>query len=135
MIDTTQTEEDILDQIKTVLPRVYVSEVPDNVDPGDPYIVVYFGDPIRIATDHHVENVRHDTMIGYFTVQVISKTDKAARDIKNRVKSALVGFRPYDSDAIVAEGGVSRSRSATESVPKMYYRENGYSYLTNMIPD
>jgi hypothetical protein len=135
MIDTTQTEEDILDQIKTVLPRVYVSEVPDNVDPGDPYIVVYFGDPIRIATDHHVENVRHDTMIGYFTVQVISKTDKAARDIKNRVKSALVGFRPYDSGAIVAEGGVSRSRSATESVPKMYYRENGYSYLTNMIPD
>lgn len=135
MIDTTRTEDSILDQIKTVLPRVYVSEVPSGVDPGDPYIVVYFGDPIRIATDHHVENVRHDTMIGYFTVQVISRTDKAARDIKNRVKSALVGFIPYDSGPIVAEGGVSRSRSATVSVPQMYYRENGYSYLTNMIPE
>lgn len=135
MIDTTQTENSILDQIKTVFPRVYVSEVPDNVDPGDPYIVVYFGDPIRAADDHHLENVRWDSMIGYFTVQVISKTDAAANAIKNRVKSALVGFRPYDSDAIVAEGGVSRSRSATESVPKMYYRETGYSYRTNMIPE
>ena len=135
MIDTTQTEASIITQVKTVLSRVYVSEVPANVDPGDPYIVIYFGDPIRIATDHHLENVRHDTMIGYFTVQVISKTDTAANSIKNRVKSALVGFCPYDSGPVVAEGGVSRSRSAIESVPQMYYRENGYSYHTNMIPD
>jgi hypothetical protein len=135
VIDTTLAEKSIIDRIKTILPRVYVSEVPDGTDPGDPYIVVYFGDPIRTATDHHLENVRHDTMIGYLTVQVISKTDMAANAIKNLVKSALVGFIPYDSGPIVAEGGVSRSRSAIESVPKMYYRENGYSYTTNMIPD
>lgn len=135
MIDTTDTEASIVDQIKTVISRVYVSEVPAGVDPGDPYVVVYFGDPIRTATDHHLENVRYDTMIGYLTVQVISRTDTAANAIKNAIKSALVGFIPDDSGPIVAEGGVSRSRSATESVPQKYYRENGYSYLTNMIPD
>lgn len=135
MIDTTSTEASIISQIKTVLSRVYISEVPPGVDPGDPYIVVYFGDPIRIATDHHLENVRNDTMVGYFTVQVASRTDAAANVIKNKVKSALVGFIPTDSGPIVSEGGVSRSRAATESVPTMYYRESGYSYYTNMTPD
>lgn len=132
MIDTTQTEASIIAQIKTVFSRVYISEPLAGTDPGDPFVVVYFGDPIRAAGDHHLTTARYDTMIGYLTVQVASRTDTAANAVKNRIKSALVGFRPFDSGEIVAEGGVSRSRSAIESVPQMYYRENGYSYRTNL---
>lgn len=132
MIDTTQTEAEIIARVKTVISRVYISEPPAGVDPGDPFVVVYFGDPIRASGDHHITTVRHDTMIGYLTVQVASRTDAAANAIKNRIKDALVGFIPYDSGEIAAEGGVSRSRSAIESVPQMYYRENGYSYRTNL---
>jgi hypothetical protein len=131
-LDTTQTETDIINRIKTVLPRVYITEVPDGTDPGDPYVVVYFGEPSRIGTDHHLTSTRNDTLRGFLTIQVISRTDAAASAIKNRIKNALVGFRPADSGEIIAEGGLSYSEASTSGASTKYYRELGFSYMTNL---
>lgn len=132
MLDTTQTEVDIENRIKTVMPRVWVTEVPMGVNPGDPYAVVYFGDPIRTATDHHITSTRNDTLRGYFTVQVIASTEAAARAVKNRIKNALVGYVPTDSGEIMSEGGMSYSAANTSGSSTKYYREMGFSYFTNL---
>lgn len=130
-LDTTQTEEDILNVIRGVIPRVYVTEVPAGESPQYPFVVVYFAVPIRSARGRHITSTRNDLMVGYFTVQVASLDDASARVIMNRIRGALLGYRPFDSGEIVSNGGLSYSRAATQARPMVYYREAGYSYPTN----
>jgi hypothetical protein len=132
-LDTGPLEDDIEALVKTVIPRVWVSEIPaDVVTPGYPYVILYFGGPIRSAADHHITSVRNDTMIGYCTVQVVSETDKSARDVNNRIRNALVGHRPPDAGEMASEGGLAYSRGNNDVKPTKYYRETGYSYRTNL---
>jgi hypothetical protein len=133
MLDTGPLEDDIEAVVRTVCSRVWVSEIPDDVPtPQTPYIIIYFGGPIRSAADHHITSTRNDTMIGYCTVQVVSKTDKSARDVNNLVRNALVGHRPPDAGEMVSEGGLAYSRGNNDVTPTKYYRETGYSYRTNL---
>ena len=134
-LDVTQTETEIEDRLKTIIPRVYNTEVPAGIDPspqGKPYMVVFFGDPIRTAGDHHITSTRSDVLRGYFTVQVVGADFASVRAIRDRVKNALVGFRPFDSGEIVAEGGISYSRAASNGSDVKYIRELGFSYKTNL---
>lgn len=130
-LSTAQTEDDILSVIRSETPRVFVTEVPPGESPAYPYAVVYFADPIRSARGRHITSTRDDLMVGYFTVQITSRDDASARTIKDRVKNALVGYRPFDSGEITSNGGLSYSRAATNTSPVLYYREMGFSYPTN----
>lgn len=133
MLDTGPLEDDIQAVVTTVCPRVWVSEIPSDVaTPKYPYVILYFGGPIRSASDHHITSSRNDTTIGYCTVQVVSTTDKSARDVNNLVRNALVGHRPPDAGEMVSEGGLAYSRGNNDVTPTKYYRETGYSYRTNL---
>lgn len=133
MLDTGPLEDDIEAVVKTVCTRTWVSEIPSDVaTPQMPYVILYFGGPIRSASDHHITSVRNDTMIGYCTVQVVSSTDKSARDVNNRIRNALVGYRPTDAGEMASEGGLAYSRGNNDVKPTKYYRETGYSYRTNL---
>lgn len=129
---TRPTELDIINRIKTVLSRVYETEVPAGLSPGDPYIVIYFGEPIRTGADRHITSVVNDTLRGYFTVQVVSKNADAAAAVKDRVRAALIGYRPVDSGEITPRGGMSYSQSDSDGSNVLYYRELGFDYLTNL---
>lgn len=132
-LDTGPLEDDIKALVQTVTPRVFISEVPGDVPtPTMPYVVLYFGGPIRAATDHHITSTRNDTTIGYCTARVVSSTDTSARDVNNRIRNALVGHRPPDAGEMVLEGGLSRSNGTGAVPPTKYYRETGYSYRCNL---
>lgn len=132
-LDTGPLEDDIEAVVSSVISRVWVSEVPSDIPtPQMPYAIIFFGGPVRSASDHHITSTRNDTGIGYCTVQIISKTDKSARDVNNRVRNALVGHRPPDAGEMASEGGLSYSRGTNDVKPTTYYRETGYSYRTNL---
>lgn len=131
-LDTTLAEADIVVRLKTITPRVYVTEVPDNVTPVYPLIVIYFGDPVRIATDKGIVSTRNDTLRGFAVIQVQAPTDTVARDIKNKVRVSMPGYRPTDCGEMVLEGGYGYSKAATSVKPTIYYREVGMSWLTNL---
>lgn len=133
-LDTGPTEAAIEAEIKTTLghDRVYVTQVPDGLTPKYPYVVLYYGEPIRSARDRHITTTRDDVLVGYVTVQVISTTDSSANAVKNRIKNALTGFRPIDSGEMVLEGGMAYSDADTRVSPTRYFRELGFTYRTNL---
>lgn len=132
-LETAPLEDDIKATVQAVTPRVFVSEIPDDLaTPAFPYVVIYFGGPVRSARDHHISSTRNDTTIGYCTVQVVSETDTSARDVNDRIRNALVGHRPPDCGEMVLEGGIARSNGNNEVKPTRYYRETGYSYRSNL---
>ena len=131
-LDTTAAEAAIIARLATTLSRVYVTEVPDNVTPVYPLIVVYFGDPVRIGTDRGIVSTRNDTQRGFAVIQVQAPTDDAARIIKNKIRVSMVGYRPTDCGEMVLEGGYGYSKAATGVKPTIYYREVGMSWLTNL---
>jgi len=131
-LDTTQAEAAIVARLVTVLSRVYVTEVPDSVTPVYPLVVIYFGDPVRIGTDRGIVSTRNDTQRGFAVIQVQAPTDAAARDIKNKIRVSMVGYRPTDCGEMVLEGGYGYSKAATTVKPTIYYREVGMSWLTNL---
>ena len=131
-LDTTQAEAAIVSRLITVLSRVYVTEVPDSVTPVYPLVVIYFGDPVRIGTDRGIVSTRNDTQRGFAVIQVQAPTDAAARDIKNKIRVSMVGYRPTDCGEMVLEGGYGYSKAATTVKPTIYYREVGMSWLTNL---
>lgn len=126
-------EEDILSRVQTnVLSRTYDTEVPEGTTPAYPYVVVYFGTPVRSASDHHITSTRNDTLIGYVTVQVISKDAVSARAIASKAQGELTGYRPVDSGEMILDGGTAYSRVATDTKPTRFYRELAFSYRTNL---
>jgi hypothetical protein len=132
-LDTAPIEDDIVAIVRAVVPRVWVSEVPDDVPtPAYPYAVVYFGGPIRSARDHHITSTRNDTTWGYCTVRVVSSTDTSARDVNNRIRDALVGHAPPDAGEMYLEGGLQFSNGSGIAPPTKYFRETGYSYACNL---
>lgn len=132
-LHTAPAENDIKATIEVVTPRVFVSEVPGDLPtPAYPYVVIYFGGPIRSGGDHHITSTRNDTTIGYCTVQVVSETDTSARDVNDRIRNALVGHRPPDCGEMILETGAARSNGTNEVKPTKYYRETGYSYRSNL---
>jgi len=135
-LDTEPTEKDIQNRIEALFPgtpRVWVSAVPDGVvTPKTPYCILYFGMPVRIGTDRHITSVRNDTMRGFVTVQWVSEDDDSARAMMNKTRAALIGYRPVDSGEMVAEGGTAYSSPSTTIKPTLYYRETGFTYLTNV---
>jgi len=131
-LDTTQAEAAIVARLSAVLSRVYVTEVPDSVAPVYPLVVIYFGDPVRTGTDRGIVSTRNDTQRGFAVIQVQAPTDAAARDIKNKIRVSMVGYRPTDCGEMVLEGGYGYSKAATTVKPTIYYREVGMSWLTNL---
>lgn len=133
-LDTTQSELDIVTRLKTVIPRVYETEVPDGTVPiVYPLIVVYFGEPTRTGRDRGIVSTRNDTLRAFCTVQIQAKDASAARVIANKVRTTMTGYRPTDCGEMVLEGGSAYPSSAASIVqPTIYYREIGYSWLTNL---
>ena len=130
---TTQPAEDaIVARLKTIVPRVYVTEVPDGVSPVYPYIVVYFGEPTRMSKDRGIVSTRQDTLRGFATFQVVSPTDAASNAVKNAIRESLPGYRPPDCGEMMLEGGGGYSKAATGTAPTLYYREVAMSWLTNL---
>lgn len=132
-LNPSAAEDSIVEELEDIIPRVYDTEVPDGVSPVYPMIVCYFGDPIRTARGRNILSVKNDPQRAYVLVQVASETVQSTKDIYGAVREKLIGFCPDNSGEMVPEGlGVSYSRSNGNSKPTVYYREAGFSYITNL---
>lgn len=125
-------EDDIIARIKTVISRVYVTEVPSDITPTYPLVVCYFGGPLRTIKDHGMRSVRSDTLLAYLTVQIISLSDTSARDIADLIRDKLLGYIPVNSGEMIPEGGLGYSKAAVNAAPVKYYRELAFTFTTNL---
>lgn len=132
-LDTTETEEAILARCQSVLSRFYDTEVPDgNATPTYPYGIVYFGEPVRMATGRSMCGTRNDVLRGVVRIQVLSSTAASLRPVINKLRNALIGWTPPDSGEMKSEGGTSFTRTFTGVKPTEYVREIYVTYPTNM---
>lgn len=133
-LDTTGYEADIVARIKTICPRVVITEVPEGEpSPAHPYVLVRWIEPIRLGTGgHHIDGSRNDAQRAGAIVTVVSLDDTSANAVKNRLRVALAGHRPPDCDEIKFEGGLAYSRSNTAPRPTTYSREMYCSWITNL---
>lgn len=133
---TAPYEDAIKAQVETATPRVWVTEVPAEVPtPQTPYVVLYFGGPVRTAFDHHMALSQNDSMVAYCTIQVVSRTDISARDVADRVRQAMLGFVPPNSGQTQIEGALSYSNATEAAPPTLFYREIGLTFVTNQVSD
>lgn len=133
-LDTTPTEDDILNRIQTqVLPRVVEIEALEATQVDLPFILVEWGEPVRSGLDHHITSTRNDTLIGTGTFTVVSSDSRSAKQVGDKLRNALVGYRPVDSGEMILEGGlVTGSTASTAVKPNRFYRSQGYSWRTNL---
>ena len=132
-LDSTAYEDEVKTLVETICPRVFVSEIPDALPtPATPYAILTWGEPSRTAGDHHMDSVVNDTMQGVLIVSVRSEDDSSARAVKNRLRAALVGYRPTDCGEFRPEGGMTFSNQAQTPRPAMFIRELYFSFVTNL---
>lgn len=132
-LDTSPYEDAIVARLKTVCPRVFVTEVPDNTpSPQYPYMIVRWIEPVRLGTGHHMSGSRNDAQRAGALVSTVSLDDDSARLIHNRARNSLAGYRPPDCDEIKLEGGLAYSTSNTHPKPTTYSREIYCSWVTNL---
>lgn len=132
-LKTGQYEDEVLELVKTVCPRVFDTEVPEpGKTPAMPYVVLRWTEPVRTARDRHITSTRNDGQRGGLFLEVVSATSTSARDMKDLIKDTLTGFRPTDCGEFVAEGGIAFSRANTEPKPTSYVRGVYFSFRTNL---
>lgn len=135
-LDTSGYEDAIVARIKTVCPRVYVTEIPDTVaTPAYPYVIVRWIEPVRLGTGHHMVGSRNDAQRAGAMISCVSLDDTSARAIKNRIRDSLGGYRPPDCDEIEFEGGLAYSTSNSAASPTTFSRDIYCSWVTNLSPN
>lgn len=120
---------------------VYTSEVPEDGDINwnnglfSPYLVVFFGGPIRSARDKGIVSTRFDTTILYCTVEVYAPVADTAAFLKDKVVDVLTGFRPPDCGEMVLEGGLAYSKASNEVRPTQYIDSTAFTTRGNLTMD
>ena len=131
---------DVEARINTAYPNIdtYVSEVPEDKDVVwnnglfSPYVVLYFGGPVRAAGDRSIVSTRYDTTIVYCTVEVYAPKAGTASIIKNNLIDLLTGFRPTDCGELATEGGFAFSKASNVVRPTQYIESVGFSARSNL---
>ena len=131
-LETSPTEDDIVTRLKTIIPRVYTTEVEAGVSPVYPLIVAYFGTPVRMAHGRSIMSTRQDALRGYGRFDVAAPTDAAARVIKDRILDSMVGYRPTNAGEMTLEGGAQYARASLDGGEPLYYRSVALSWVTNL---
>lgn len=139
-LKTTGFETSVISRITTQYPNlaVYDSEVPEDSDIQytnglfSPFVVVYFGGPIRAARDRGIVSTRNDSTILYCTLEVYAPRSDTARAVRDNLVDLLTGFIPPDCGEMSLEGGFSSSRASTTVRPTQYIRSLAFTTRGNL---
>lgn len=139
-LKTTGFETYVVDRIKAAYPNlpVYDSEVPEDSAIKyanglfSPFVVVYFGGPIRAARDRGIVSTRNDSTILYCTVEAYAPTSDTARVVRDNMIDLLTGSFPPDCGELSLEGGFSYSRASATVRPTQYIRSLAFSTRGNL---
>jgi hypothetical protein len=117
---------------------VFTSEVPEDstivYTNGlfTPFVVLYFGGPIRAARDHSLVSTRNDMTIVYCTAEVYAPRADTAAVIKDSLIDLLTGYSPTDCGELTLEGGLAYSRASNTVRPTQYIESTAWSARSNL---
>lgn len=118
---------------------VYISEIPEDESleytPDGmlrPFVVLYFGGPIRAANDHSLVSSRNDTTILYFTVECYAGREWDAVKLKGILVDALCGLTGNDFGELILNGSMSYSRSSNKVRPTLYVESFALTCRSNL---
>lgn len=96
----------------------------------EPYALVEFGGSYEFTADNGLAGPRWDTQRATFTIYMAAPFDAVARQVKDRVKELLVGFRPTDGSALRINTGYAFTDA--DLGYNRYVQVIGFSYQYNL---
>ncbi len=119
---------------------VHLSKIPEDEsltydeDTGlvEPFIVMYFGGPIRAAGDHNLCDYRHDTTNIYITVDCYSGRYWDSQLLKGHTLEMLTGFKTDDSSPLCPGGGLNFDRASNAVRPTLYVASQSFTCRSNL---
>ena len=119
---------------------VHLSKIPEDEsltydeDTGlvEPFIVMYFGGPIRAAGDHNLCDYRHDTTNLYITVDCYSGRYWDSQLLKGHTLEMLTGFKTDDSSPLCPGGGLNFDRASNAVRPTLYVASQSFTCRSNL---
>ncbi len=138
-IEMVSAEEDILQRLRTGMAPVPIvdteAEDDDFDDVGDglftPFVSVIWGGPITNRRDRGIIGVRHDLMLSYCIIRVVTPDIATNRLLYNKVYNLMTGFAPVNSGEMSPESGMAYTNGNATVKPTRFYREISYSFRTN----
>lgn len=138
--DFMTSQTDVFTRLTTEMaPAVVVDteERDDELDvvgvDGDftPFVGVAWSSPMHTGTGQGIVNYNRDPLMMYFVFRAVAP-DTIARDyLFNKGFGALLGYTPLNGTQIKAAAGWAYTVGGN-GAPKRYYREQQFSFYTNM---
>lgn len=140
VVDFLTSQDDVYTRLVTALspaPVVDTEERDDELDivgaNGDftPFTGVAWASPIHTGAGQGIVNYALDPLMIYFVFRAVAP-DKNARDyLFNKGFQALLGYTPLNGTQIKSAAGWAYTVGGN-GAPKRFYREQQFSYYTNM---
>jgi hypothetical protein len=136
-LTSQQSVYTLLTTTMTPVPVVDTEERDDDLDTVGatgtftPFVGVAWASPIHTGAGQGIVNYALDPLMMYFVFRAVAP-DVSTRDyLFNKGFSALLGYVPTNGTQIKAASGWAYTVGGNGS-PKRYYREQQFSYYTNM---
>lgn len=139
-LTTSTGEREVLNLLRTSIKNVAFREgsyLDDGFAPEadanglfEPYVLVQFGGSYEYSRDNSLAGPRWDTQRATFTIYIVAPYDAVARQVKDRVKDLLVGFRPTDGGPLTINTGYSFTDADLGF--NRYVQVIGFQYLYNL---
>lgn len=138
--DFLTSETDIYDRLVLALspaPVVDTEEQDDQLDDVGsdgtftPFVGVAWSSPIHTGTGQGIVNYAHDPLMMYFVFRAVAPDREVCNYLFNKGFQALLGYAPTNGTQIKSSNGWAYTVGGTTS-PKRYYREQQFSFYTNM---
>jgi hypothetical protein len=128
LINPTSVFEQIKNAVSDAVGySVYVAEIPEDksleyYENGlmKPFVVLYFGGPIRASQDHHLNDSSRDTTILYVTVESYAARAWDAVQAKGHLVDVLTHITGDNFTRPVLSGSMSYSRASNTVRPTQY---------------
>jgi len=138
--DFLLSQNDVYTRLVTAMSPVPVVDTEERDDELDnvgaegiftPFVGVAWSSPIHTGAGQGIVNYAHDPLMMYFVFRAVAP-DKNVRDLLfNKGFMALLGYVPTNGTQLKASNGWAYTVGGTSS-PKRYYREQQFSFYTNM---
>ena len=139
-VNPSSTFKDIRSQIESLVNyKVFTAEMPedeslelDSHGVMKPFIVVYFGGPVRSAKDRGLISAKYDSTVLFITIEAFAANADAAIDIKGYLLENLTGWIPEGATELVPMGGMTYSRAGTKVRPTQYIEATSFQCFSNL---
>lgn len=138
--DFLTSQDDVYTHLTTLMspaPVVDTEEPDDELDEVGaagtftPFVGVAWGSPIHTGAGQGIVNYAKDPLMMYFVLRAVAP-DKNVRDyLFNKAFLGLLGYTPTNGTQLKSSNGWAYTVGGI-GTPKRYYREQQFSYYTNM---